>query len=58
MSSWRVKFKPLETIYMQIQKSGTQPPPEEILKQQVLERLISERLQLNMGYNAGSYQRR
>lgn len=43
----------LETIYMQIQNSGTQPPPEEILNQQVLERLISERLQLNMGYSAG-----
>lgn len=43
----------LETIYMQIQQSGTQPPPEEILKQQILERLISERLQLNMGYSAG-----
>jgi peptidyl-prolyl cis-trans isomerase SurA len=43
----------LEAIYIQIQKSGTQAPPEEILTQQVLERLISERLQLNMGYNAG-----
>jgi peptidyl-prolyl cis-trans isomerase SurA len=43
----------LTTIYAQIQKSGTQPPPEEILFQQVLERLISERLQLNMGYSAG-----
>jgi len=43
----------LATIYMQIEKSGTQPPPQEILLQQVLERLISERLQLNMGYSAG-----
>ena len=43
----------VETINMQIQGSGTQAPPEEILRQQVLERLISERLQLNMGYNAG-----
>ena len=40
-------------INVQIQKSGTQAPPQEILLQQVLERLISERLQLNMGYNAG-----
>jgi len=43
----------LATIYAQIQNSGTQPPPQEIVVQQVLERLISERLQLNMGYNAG-----
>ena len=43
----------LATIYAQIQQSGTQPPPQEIVVQQVLERLISERLQLNMGYNAG-----
>ena len=43
----------LATIYAQIQKSGTQPPPQEIVVQQVLERLISERLQLNMGYSAG-----
>jgi len=43
----------LASIYIQIQKSGTQLPPEDILTQQVLERLISERLQLNMGYSAG-----
>ena len=43
----------LAAIYTQIQQSGTQPPPEDILTQQVLERLISERLQLNMGYSAG-----
>ena len=43
----------LATIYAQIQKSGTQPPPQEIVVQQVLERLISERLQLNVGYSAG-----
>ena len=43
----------LATIYAQIQTSGTQPPPQEIVVQQVLERLISERLQLNMGYSAG-----
>jgi len=40
-------------IYSQIQQSGTQPPTEDILRSQVLERLISERIQLNMGYNAG-----
>lgn len=43
----------LASIYAQIKQSGTQPPPQEILLQQVLERLISERLQLNMGYDAG-----
>lgn len=41
------------TVYEQIQRSGTQPPAEEIIREQVLERLISERLQLNMGYKAG-----
>ena len=40
-------------ILSRIQQSGTQAPPEEILRKQVLEQLISERLQLNMGYNAG-----
>lgn len=40
-------------IINQIQQSGTQSPPEEILRKQVLEQLISERLQLNMGYSAG-----
>ena len=41
------------TINEQITQSGTQAPPQEIILQQVLERLISERLQLKMGYNAG-----
>lgn len=40
-------------ILGRIQQSGTQAPPEEILRKQVLEQLISERLQLNMGYNSG-----
>lgn len=43
----------LAVIYAQIQASGTQAPPQNILVQQVLERLISERLQLNIAYNAG-----
>lgn len=43
----------MATIYTQIQQSGTKAPPQEILLQQVLERLISERLQLTIGYNAG-----
>ena len=41
------------TIYTQSQKSGTKAPPQEILLQQVLDRLISERLQLTIGYGAG-----
>ena len=41
------------SVYAQIQQSGTQPPPQEILLQQVLDRLISERLQLNIAYSAG-----
>ena len=41
------------SIYRNIQQSGTQPPPLEVLKNQVLERLITERIQLNMGFNAG-----
>lgn len=43
----------MTAVYGQIQQSGTQPPPQEILLQQVLDRLISERLQLNMAYSAG-----
>jgi len=43
----------MTTVIQQIAQSGTQAPPKEIILQQVLERLISERLQLNMGYNAG-----
>jgi peptidyl-prolyl cis-trans isomerase SurA len=43
----------MATVNEQIAKSGTQAPPQEIILQQVLERLISERLQLNMGYKAG-----
>ena len=40
-------------IYRQIQQSGTEPPAVEIVKKQVLERLILERLQLNIGDKAG-----
>ncbi|MDE0840551.1 MAG: peptidylprolyl isomerase [Porticoccaceae bacterium] len=43
----------IAAVYAQIQQSETQAPPPEVLGPQVLERLISERLQLNMGYNAG-----
>ena len=41
------------SIIDQISQSTTSVPPENIIKQQVLERLISERIQLTMGYNAG-----
>ena len=40
-------------IYRQIQQSGTEPPAADIVKKQVLERLILERLQLNIGDKAG-----
>lgn len=43
----------LATVYSQIQQSGTQAPPQDILSQQVLDQLISERLQLNIAYSAG-----
>jgi peptidyl-prolyl cis-trans isomerase SurA len=39
--------------YRQIQKSGTEPPAAEIVKKQVLEQLILERLQLNIGDKVG-----
>jgi peptidyl-prolyl cis-trans isomerase SurA len=42
-----------KAIYLNIQESGTQPPAEDLLKKQVLERLISERIQLNIGFSAG-----
>lgn len=41
------------SIFSNIQDSGTQPPALDILQKQVLERLISERLQITMGLNAG-----
>ena len=43
----------ISAVYAQVQQSGTQPPSLDILSLQVLERLISERLQLNLGFNAG-----
>ena len=41
----------MDAIVSQLTQSGTQMPPQKILEQQVLERLISERLQLTMGYD-------
>jgi peptidyl-prolyl cis-trans isomerase SurA len=43
----------LSDIYAQIESSGGNPPPLNLLAEQVLERLISERLQLNLGNRAG-----
>ncbi len=43
----------MKRIYSQITQSGTQAPSFEILQQQVLDQLISERIQLNIGFNAG-----
>jgi len=43
----------IDSVRIQISQSGTQAPPEDVLQQQVLDRLISERLQLTIGYDAG-----
>ena len=43
----------MSSIMKQIKQSNTIAPPEDLLKKQVLDRLISERIQLNIGYNAG-----
>ncbi|MDA8788981.1 SurA N-terminal domain-containing protein, partial [Porticoccaceae bacterium] len=40
-------------ITAQLASSGTKMPPQDILQQQILDRLISERIQLTMGYNSG-----
>ena len=40
-------------VLKQIKQSNTTAPPEDLLKKQVLDRLISERIQLSIGYNAG-----
>lgn len=40
-------------IYQRITASGTQPPSQEVLIPQVLEKLIQDRLQLSMGLRAG-----
>ena len=43
----------MSSIMKQIKQSNTAAPPEDLLKKQVLDRLISERIQLSIGYNAG-----
>ncbi len=43
----------VSTIHQRIQESGNEPPPREILVSQVLDRLILERIQLDMARRAG-----
>ncbi|MCW8126885.1 peptidylprolyl isomerase [Microbulbifer halophilus] len=43
----------LDTISAQIQSQDVQAPPEDVLRRQVLEQLIVERLQLQMAQRAG-----
>ncbi len=43
----------MDNIYQRLKESGTEAPPPEILRPQVLERLIIERIQLNMAMRAG-----
>lgn len=43
----------VDAIYARIQQSGTEPPSREVLRPQVLERLIQERIQLDMAARAG-----
>ncbi|MCK9564356.1 MAG: peptidylprolyl isomerase [Bacteroidales bacterium] len=43
----------VDTIYQRIQESGTEVPPREVLIPQVLDRLILERIQLDMARRAG-----
>ena len=43
----------MSSIMKQIKQSNTTAPPEDLLKKQILDRLISERIQLSIGYNAG-----
>ena len=40
-------------VMAQLQTNNTQPPPEEVLRKQILEQLISESLQLQIGYRVG-----
>src|SRR5690554_5799604 len=43
----------VQSIYQRIEESGTEPPSQEALVPQVLERLILERIQLEMARRAG-----
>ena len=43
----------VEHIYRRLEESGTEAPPRAQLVPQVLERLITERLQISMGLRAG-----
>lgn len=43
----------VSAVHERIVASGTQAPPDTVLREQVLDRLIEERLQLNLGEKAG-----
>jgi len=43
----------MDNIYQRLAENGTEAPPPELLRPQVLERLIVERIQLNMALRAG-----
>jgi len=43
----------IATVRAQLRQSGTPPPPRELLEQQVLDRLIVERIQLQRARSAG-----
>jgi peptidyl-prolyl cis-trans isomerase SurA len=43
----------VRTVSAQMEKQGTQLPPEDILKKQILERLINDRLQLQFAAQTG-----
>ncbi len=43
----------IDAVKARIAASGTQAPPDDVLRDQVLERLIEERLQINLGLQAG-----
>ena len=45
--------KRVHTVLMQLRQNNTPPPPLQLLRRQVLERLIVERLQLTMAANKG-----
>lgn len=43
----------VQQIKQQLQKQGTPPPPQEVLEKQILERLITDRLQLQQAAQTG-----
>jgi len=43
----------IKVVSSQLEKQGTQPPPEKVLEKQILERLISDHLQLQFAAQTG-----